>query len=149
MTRPWSPVQVKKWSKHDSEKPRDQTREDEKLRGPSGKTAKSCEIRSFIQFEVKLMTRAHMHIREDSRGPGNQHRAKEAAGWAEVGPGRPAQPISWPSRPPNWPSRHSGYLSPRGQEPRINSFIIGHQGAEKRGTPSRRGEGRASWLGPP
>jgi hypothetical protein len=46
------------------------------------------------------MTRAHMQIREDSRRLGNQHRAKEAAGWAEVGPGRPAQSILWPSRPP-------------------------------------------------
>jgi hypothetical protein len=41
-----------------------------------------------------------MQIREDSRRLRNQHRAKEVAGWAEVGPGRPAQPISWPSRPP-------------------------------------------------
>jgi hypothetical protein len=41
-----------------------------------------------------------MQIREDSRRLGNQHRAKEGAGWAEVGLGRPAQPISWPSRPP-------------------------------------------------
>jgi hypothetical protein len=41
-----------------------------------------------------------MQIREDSRRLGNQHRAKEAAGWAEVGPGRPAQPISGPSQPP-------------------------------------------------
>jgi hypothetical protein len=40
-----------------------------------------------------------MHIREDSRRLGNQHRAKEAACWAEVGLGRPTQPISWPSRP--------------------------------------------------
>jgi hypothetical protein len=39
-----------------------------------------------------------MQIREDSRRLGN--RAKEAAGWAEVGPGRPAQPISGPSQPP-------------------------------------------------
>jgi hypothetical protein len=31
---------------------------------------------------------------------GNRHWAKEATGWAEVGPGRPAQPISWPSRRP-------------------------------------------------
>jgi hypothetical protein len=29
-----------------------------------------------------------------------QHRTKEAADWAEVGPGRLAQPISRPSRPP-------------------------------------------------
>jgi hypothetical protein len=37
---------------------------------------------------------------EDSRRLGKQHRAKEVAGWAEVGPGRPAQPTSTPSRPP-------------------------------------------------
>jgi hypothetical protein len=29
-----------------------------------------------------------------------QHRAKEATNWAEVGPGRPAQPILRPHRPP-------------------------------------------------
>jgi hypothetical protein len=29
-----------------------------------------------------------------------QHRAKEATNWAEVGPGRSAQPISRPSWPP-------------------------------------------------
>jgi hypothetical protein len=41
-----------------------------------------------------------MQIREDSRRLENQHRAKEAAGWAEVGPGQLAQPISRPSQPP-------------------------------------------------
>jgi hypothetical protein len=41
-----------------------------------------------------------MQIREDSRRLKNQHRAKEAAGWAEVGPSQPAQPILWPGRPP-------------------------------------------------
>jgi hypothetical protein len=35
-----------------------------------------------------------------SRRLGKQRRVKEAADWAEVGPGRPAQPISRPSRPP-------------------------------------------------
>jgi hypothetical protein len=35
-----------------------------------------------------------------SRRLGNRHQTKEAAGWAEVGPGRPAQPISGPSHPP-------------------------------------------------
>jgi hypothetical protein len=35
-----------------------------------------------------------------SRRLGKQHRAKQAVGWAEVGPGRPAQPILGPSRPP-------------------------------------------------
>jgi hypothetical protein len=91
MTRPWSLVQVEQWSKHDSKKPRDQTREDEKLRGPSQKTVESCGTRSIIQSEEKLTTRAHMQIRKDSWRLGNQHRAKEAAGWADVGPGRPAQ----------------------------------------------------------
>jgi hypothetical protein len=37
---------------------------------------------------------------ERSRRLGNRHRAKEATGWAEVGPGRLAQPISGPSQPP-------------------------------------------------
>jgi hypothetical protein len=78
----------------------DQTRQDEKLRGPSQKTAKSCGTRSFIQSEEELTTRAHMQIREDSRRLRNQHWAKEAAGWAKVGPGWPAQPISRPSQPP-------------------------------------------------
>jgi hypothetical protein len=41
-----------------------------------------------------------MQIREVSRRLGNQHWAKEAAGWAEVGPGWSAQPISRPSQPP-------------------------------------------------
>jgi hypothetical protein len=100
VTRPWSPVQVMQWGKHDSKKPRDQTREDDKLRGPSQKSAESCGTRSFIQFEEKLTTRAHMRKGEGSRRLGNQRRAKEAADRAEVGPGRPAQPISGPSQPP-------------------------------------------------
>jgi hypothetical protein len=40
-----------------------------------------------------------MQLGEDSRRLGKQHRAKEAVGWAKVGPGRPAQPISRPSCP--------------------------------------------------
>jgi hypothetical protein len=46
------------------------------------------------------MTRAHMQKGEGSRRLRNQRRAKEAADWAEMGPGRSAQPISRPSRPP-------------------------------------------------
>jgi hypothetical protein len=88
------------WSKHDSKKPRDQTREDDKLRGPSQKSAESWGTRSFIQFGEKLTTRAHMQKGEGSRRLGNQRRAKEAANWAEVGPGRSAQLISGPSQPP-------------------------------------------------
>jgi hypothetical protein len=37
------------------------------------------------------MTRAHMQKGEDSRRLGQQHRAKEVAGWDEVGPGRSSQ----------------------------------------------------------
>jgi hypothetical protein len=73
------------WSKHDSKKPRDQTQEDEKLRGPSQKSVKSCGTRSFVQLGEKLTTRAHMQNGEGSRRLRNQHRAKEAFDWA----GRP------------------------------------------------------------
>jgi hypothetical protein len=37
---------------------------------------------------------------QGSRRLENQHRAKEATGWVEVGPGRPTQPILGPSQPP-------------------------------------------------
>jgi hypothetical protein len=55
----------------------------------------------------KLTPRAHMQLGEYSRRLEKQHWAKEAVGWSEVGPGRPAQPTSGPSRPPfdlaaNW-----------------------------------------------
>jgi hypothetical protein len=99
MTRPWSPVQVKQWSEHNSKKPKDQAREDDKLRGPSQKSAESCETRSFVQFGEKLTTRAHMQKEGGYRRLGKQHRAKEATNWAEVGPGRSAQ-AGWPS--PFW-----------------------------------------------
>jgi hypothetical protein len=78
LTRPWSPVQVMQWSKHDSKKPRDQAREDDKLRGPSQRSAESCGTRSFIQFGDKLMTRSHRQKGEGSRRLGNQRHAKEA-----------------------------------------------------------------------
>jgi hypothetical protein len=37
------------------------------------------------------MTRAYMQKREASRRHGNRQQAKEATGWAWMGPGRPAQ----------------------------------------------------------
>jgi hypothetical protein len=46
---------------------RDQTREDDKLRGPSQKSAESCGTRSFVQLGEKPTTRAHMHKGEGSR----------------------------------------------------------------------------------
>jgi hypothetical protein len=77
----------------------DQTREDGKLRGPSQKSVESCLTRNFIQSNEKLTTRAHMQKGEGSRRLGNRHQAKQVVGWAEVGPGLPAQPISGHSRP--------------------------------------------------
>jgi hypothetical protein len=90
-TRPWSPVQVMQWSTPDFKKPRDLTREDDKLRGPSQKSVESCETRSFVQLEEKLTTRAHMQKGEGSRRLGNRRHTKEARNWAESGPGRSAQ----------------------------------------------------------
>jgi hypothetical protein len=66
-----------------------------------------------------------------------------------MGPGRPAQagrpsPVQGPVRLPFALAANQAIYSPRDREPRIIQFIIGRRGAEKRGTPSRRGEGRAS-----
>jgi hypothetical protein len=81
------------------------TEEDGKLRGPSQKSAESCETRSFVQLGEKLTTRAHMQKGGGSRRLGNQRRAKEAVDWAEMGPGRSAQagrpsPFQGPVGPP-------------------------------------------------
>jgi hypothetical protein len=90
-------------SQHDSKKPRDQAREDDKFQGPSQKSVESCGTRSFVQLGEKLTTRAHMQKGEGSRRLGNQHRAKEATNWAEMGPGRSAQA-----------DRHSPFRGPVG-----------------------------------
>jgi hypothetical protein len=105
LTRPWIPVQIMQWSKLDSKKPRDQTREDDKLRGPCQKSAEYYETRSFVQLGEKLTTRAHTQKGEGSRRLGNRHRAKEGADWAEVGLGWSAQagqpsPLRGPGPPP-------------------------------------------------
>jgi hypothetical protein len=91
VTRSWSPVQVMQWSKLDSKKPRDQTREDDKLRGPTQKSAESCGTRSYIQLGEKLTTWSHMQKGEGSRRLGNRRGAKEAGNWAGMGPGRSAE----------------------------------------------------------
>jgi hypothetical protein len=144
MTRPWSPVQVKQWSKHDSKKPKDQTRQDGKLRGPSQKTAESCGTRSFVQTEEKLTTRAHMQKGEDSRRLGKQHRAKEGTDWAEVGPSRSVQvgrpsPLRGPITPPFDLDASWAIYSPW---PRAMHQLIRHpllRSREAWGTPSWRG----------
>jgi hypothetical protein len=89
VTRPWSPVQVMQWSILDSKKPRDQTREDDKLWGPIQKSAESCGTRSYVQLGEKLTTRAHMQRGEPT--PHERGRQLGLVGPRPVGPGRSAQ----------------------------------------------------------
>jgi hypothetical protein len=63
-----------------------------KLPNLAGQGASSNPKRNWRQGPTQLG--------EDFRRLEKQHRAKEDAGCAEVGPGRPAQPTSWPNRPP-------------------------------------------------
>jgi hypothetical protein len=81
-------------------RPRDLTREDDKLRGPRQKSVESCETRSFVQLGEKLTTRARIQKGEGPRRLGNRRHAKEVGNWAGVGPGRSARPIPEPSRLP-------------------------------------------------
>jgi hypothetical protein len=82
---------------------------------------------------------------EDSGTNTGQRRRLTGPKWAQAGRPSPFRdPVT-----PLWPSHHSDYLSPWGQEPRINPFVIRRRGAEKRGTPFQRGEGRDGWLGFP
>jgi hypothetical protein len=124
-------------------KPRDQTREDEKLRGPSRKSVESCGTRSYIQFGEKLMTRAHMQKGEGSRRLRNRHQAKQAVGWAEVGLGRPTQagrpsPFQGPVDPPLTKPPFGLFIAPR---PRAMHQLIRHRpprSREERDTISER-----------
>jgi hypothetical protein len=153
VTRPWSPVQVMQWSKLDSKKPRDQTREDDKLQGPTQKSAESCGARSYVQLGEKLTTRAYMQKGKDLEDSGTDamwRRQATGLGWAQAGRSRPASPAQSRARlPPRFTLPPFGLFISQGQEPRREEFVIGRRGAEKRGTPSWRGEGRASWLGFP
>jgi hypothetical protein len=132
MTRPWSPVQVKQWSKHNSKKPKDQTREDGKLRGPSQKTTESRGTRSFVQTEEKLTTRAHMQKGEDSRRLRKQHeqqRERTGSKWTQVGW---PSPLRGPITPPFDLDASRDIYSPLTKsQGRINSFVIYRRGAEK------------------
>jgi hypothetical protein len=131
-TRPWSPVQVKQWSEHDSKKPRDQTRGDEKLRGLSLKSAESCGIRSFIQSEEKLTIRAYMQRRKDLEDSGTdtrQSRPLARPKWAQAG--RPS-PFQGPVDPPLTYPLFGLFIAPR---PRATHQFIHHR-------PPRSGEER-------
>jgi hypothetical protein len=84
---------------------------------------------------------------EGSKRIGNKRRAKEAADWAEMDPGRPARPIPGPSHPPFDLATIRAIYTP---EAKSHASIHSSSSAEeqrKEGhhlTPSQRGEGRAS-----
>jgi hypothetical protein len=93
---------------------------------------------------------------EDSRRPGKQHRAKEAADWAEVGPGQPAQPTSRPSRPPPFDLAASRtiYIPLVESHTSVNSSSAAEEQRSRRGAKKLevhhlREEGGASYLGSP
>jgi hypothetical protein len=74
-----------------------------------------------------------MKLGEDSRRLGKQQWAKEAAGWPEVGPSRPAQPTSRPSPPPLdlAPRRHTSIHSPSAaEEQRREGHHLGEERVE-------------------
>jgi hypothetical protein len=89
------------------------------------------------------MTRAHMQKGEESRRLGSQSRAKEAANWAEVGPGRSAQvgrssPFRDPVSPPLTYPPFRLFIAPR---PRATHKFIIHRplkSREERDTISER-----------
>jgi hypothetical protein len=95
------------------------------------------------------MSRAHMQKGEHSRRLGKhrpRRRPRSGPKWAQVGQ---ANPFRGSFAPPfDLVASRTIYSTPA-KEPHMNSFVIRHRGAEKRGTPSRRGEGRASCLGFP
>jgi hypothetical protein len=144
MTIPWRSVQVMQWSKHDSKKPRDQARENEKLRGPGQKSAESCGIRSFIQFGEKLTTRAHMHKGKDLEDSGTdtgRRRPRTGPKWAQAGRPRPAGPVHFRAQSPPFDLSASRAIYSPLTESHTSIFVIRRRGVEKRGTPFQRGEG--------
>jgi hypothetical protein len=103
MTRPWSTVQVKQWSKHDSKKPKDQTREDEnsehpvrKLPNLVGQGASSNPKRNWRQGPTR---RSEKTLEDSGPTPDKGGRWLGWSGPKPAGPARLAQPISWPSQP--------------------------------------------------
>jgi hypothetical protein len=80
-----------------------------------------------------------MQLGEDSRRLGKQNQAKEDAGWAEVGPGRPAQPTSRPSHPSFDLAANRTIYSPEAKShARINSSSTAKEQRSLRDTISER-----------
>jgi hypothetical protein len=124
---------------------RDSTREDDQLRGPNQKSVESCKTRSYVQLGEKLTTRAYMQKGEASRRLKNRHHAKEAAGWAWMGPGRPAQvnrpsPVQGPFAPSFDLAAIRAIYSPRSKDTHHTIRHWPPRSKEERDTiPERRG----------
>jgi hypothetical protein len=85
---------------------------------------------------------------------GNRHRAKEASGWAWMGPARPAQadrpsPVQGPVMLPFALAANRAIYSPPDREPHGIQLVIHRRGAEKLEGHHLGDEGRASCLGSP
>jgi hypothetical protein len=86
MRRPWSPVQVKQWSEHDSKKFKEQTVKEKNFKDRTWtENAKACATRSPIQTAEKLVPRAHMKMRKSSR----RHEKRQWRRRVRDGPGGP------------------------------------------------------------
>jgi hypothetical protein len=146
--RSWSPARVKTHDEHDSEWPEDEASMCKSLgTQPENSEAWMARIQALTVKET--MSKAHMQVHTNKESREKQPGRRPGPNWAEMGLGRPAQPILCPVRCPLWPSCPSDYLLRPCQEPRKNTFFIRRRGAEKRRTPSQRGEGRDGWLGFP
>jgi hypothetical protein len=101
MTRPWNPVQVKQLSKHDSKKPKDQTREDENSKDPvrklsnlAGQGASSNPKRNWQQGPTCRWGKTL----EDSGTDTEQRRLRARPKWAQAGR---LSPFRGPDTPPD------------------------------------------------
>jgi hypothetical protein len=86
---------------------------------------------------------------ETSRKQGNRRRAKEALGWVWMGPGRPVQagrprPVQGPVRLPFALAVVQAIYSPLTESHEEENSSSAAEEQRREGTPSRRGEGRAS-----
>jgi hypothetical protein len=148
MTRPRSPVQVIQWSKLNSKKSGTWS---EKMTNSEDLTRKVLNLarqgvvpNSERNWRHGPTCRRGKHL-EDTGTNVEQRRPRAGPGWAQAG--RP-NPVQCPFAPSFALAAIRAIYSP-GVVSHGIQFVIGRRGAEKRGTPSRRGEGRASWLGSP
>jgi hypothetical protein len=95
------------WSKHDSKKPRDQTGEDDKLRGPSQKNVESCRTRLNLAEQASSNSERNWRQGptcrrgkdlEDLGTDTGRRRRLTRPRWAQAGRPRPVG-LGWPAQP--------------------------------------------------